>query len=110
MSLQVNISGLVNNDLSFECQAFYQGAFLPLTGYTVSAVVKASRSATDGSGTSYTQGGGITITNSALGEFTLDIPHTSNETAGTFWYRIDLTNGSEDVTTCLFGVLTINAA
>ena len=110
MSFQVNRSGVVNNQLTFNCQLLYNGTYLSLTGLTLLAVVKATRTALDSSGISYASGTGLTITNAALGEFTWVIPAANNVVAGSFWYRIDAINGAAQPVTALFGLLTINPA
>jgi hypothetical protein len=105
MSLQIDLSAVVNNDLEFSGQATYAGAAFNLTGMTLTAYLKASRTATDESGTEFTP----TIATGTQGDFTWVVPHADNDTAGSFWYRIDL-NNSGDIATIFFGTFTVNAA
>ncbi len=110
--LQVNITVPVNNDLS---QPFFlltyqvpgSGIVAPLnlTGYTLKFVLKASSTATDASGTTYAIGSGITVTNLAISSFTVLIPHTQTllQTPGTYWYRLDVIDGSLNVNSILNG-------
>lgn len=107
MSLQLNRSGVVNNQLTFNCQLLYSEEPQSLVGLTLLAVVKASKTATDGSGTSYAEGTGLTVTTAGLGKFTWVIPAANNTVAGTFWYRIDAINGASAPVTSMFGTLTI---
>jgi hypothetical protein len=106
VSTRAALAGIVNNDLAFEFDLLYQGAPLNLTGYTITVYMKASQTTPDSDATTYSP----SPTNAAAGQFTWTLPHADNTTVGMFWYRVDVTNGSGDVATCIYGPLTIQAA
>lgn len=105
MSTRAAIGGIVNNDLAFSFDLTYQGEPLNLTGYTITVYLKASQATPDSDAATFTPG----PSDAPAGEFTWDIPHAGNTTAGTFWYRVDVTSGGY-VATCIYGPLTIQAA
>ena len=107
MAIMINLSGYENNDSTFYLQALNNGYPLPLTGYTNQLVVKPSPSVADNTGTTYTVGSGLTVTNSSQGMVTFVLPHTAATTAGTSWWRWDITDGGGNVTTVMFGNLYI---
>jgi hypothetical protein len=108
MALMINLSGYENNDSTFNLQVTENNYPLSLSGLTPTIVVKANATATDGSGTTYGVGTGITIVNSLLGTLTWVLPHSATGTTGTFWWRLNLTATSGGaVTTALFGNLYI---
>lgn len=109
MTVRQDIAGVVNNDLQFTFSLIYNDLPLNLTGYTVSVVVKASQTASDGTGTTYTVGSGLTVLSALAGRVQLSIGHTSTGTAGTQWYRVDVSNGGA-VNTCMCGTLTLMSA
>jgi hypothetical protein len=77
-----------------------------LTGLTVSLVIKASATATDGSGTTYS----CTVTSAAEGLVSVTIPGSQNATAGEFWWRLDVIDGSGNHVTAVEGTWTVTAA
>lgn len=108
MSTNQILSVLRGNDGIFALTLTYKlmpnATPLPLniTGMTLTAYVKASSTAADGSATTYTvSNGGLIITNTVLGYVTLGIPASANSTAGTFWWRIDAFNGTN--ATAMYG-------
>ena len=109
MSVQQNLSAVAGNDLKWHVAITYNGETLDLTPYTPLAVLKASATATDGSGTTYGIGTGLTYTFQTSGKFDWVIPHAATGTAGQMWYRIDVDNGSTLVT-AMYGTLTLIAA
>ena len=82
------------------------GRPLPLTGLTLSFVLKASETATDASGSTFTP----TITSAARGEWSLTIPGSDFATAGTLWYRLDVVDGSSNHITAALGSVSVKAA
>jgi len=114
MSSMINLSVLQNNDAKINLYVTYQPENLwiplPLTGITPSFVLKASQTATDASGTTYTVGNGLTILSSRLGQIQASIPKTSLATAGSMWYRLDLTSAANGDQTAIYGNLYILAA
>ena len=107
MALMINLSGYENNDSTFYLQVLYSEMPLSLSGYTPKLFVKASPTATDASGTTYTVGSGLTITNLSQGMITFVLPHTAATTAGTQWWRLDVVDSNSNVTTVMFGNLYI---
>lgn len=79
---------------------------LSLTGLTLSLVLKASSTATDGSGITFTP----TITSSENGQWSQNIPGADLATAGTMWYRLDVIDGGGNPTTVNYGFVNILAA
>jgi hypothetical protein len=76
-----------------------------LTGLTVALVIKASDTASDGSGATYSG----TILSAAEGLVTFTIPGTQNATAGTFWWRLDVIDNSGNHVTAVEGSWTVTA-
>ena len=110
MSQQCNLSAIVNNDLLFEFTLNYGSGPVDLDdGYTVTIVLKASQTAADDTGTTYTTSNGITVTYPDAGKLTWAVQAADNAAAGTFWYRLDLTLDG-DVATAMMGTLTVAAA
>lgn len=110
MSTRSDIAGVVGDDLTFNFALTYNGSVVNLNSYTPKVVVKASANAADGTGTTYTVGSGITLTNAVRGRFTLAIPHSATSSAGTAWYRCYLTDPSGNVSTAMLGNLVLLAA
>lgn len=106
MSTWQDLSVVQNNDITFSFSLTLDGAYFPLAGYTVDVVVKASQSATDGSGTTFTP----TVTNAALGKVSWSLLHQYTATPGTEWYRLDAIDASNNRTTFFMGNLTVQAA
>lgn len=109
MSLQWPLLALQNNDSAFYFNITFNGNPLPLAPYTVKAYQKASSSASDASGITYTVGSGLTIINAPLGQVKLIIPHGNVTTAGIQWWHLDLIDASAGVYTVFYGPLTIKA-
>lgn len=120
MSLMINLEALQNNDSLFSMQVtenvapintpFYGSATpLNITGYTLKLYVKASNTALDSTATVYTSGNGLTVINAALGELNFVLPHTAATIAGTFWWRLDLTDTFGNIGTAFYGNLYILA-
>lgn len=109
MSVQWPLSANQNNDNNYYLDVTFNGAPLPLTGYTVHAYIKASQTTPDGSATIYNIGSGLSWVNQALGKLKFTIPHTATTTAGVQWWRLDIVDGNGNVFTVFFGPLTIKA-
>ena len=109
MSVQQNLQAVAGNDLKYHVAITLNGEQLNLTPYTPLAVLKASATATDASGTTFTIGSGLTYTYETFGGFDWVIPHADTTPAGLMWYRIDIDNGSTLVT-AMYGNLTLIAA
>ena len=77
-----------------------------LAAFSLSMVVKASASATDASGTTYTP----SITSATAGMASLTIPGSGNAAAGTFWYRLDVVDGSSNHVTAAQGNYQVTQA
>jgi hypothetical protein len=106
MSLQVNLSGVVNNGLTFTGQVVNNGTPLDLTSYTMVAIIKSARTASDSAGTSFTP----SKTNATLGQFSWTIPPANNASAGAFWYRIDIVSGASVPYTVFMGAFNVQSA
>jgi hypothetical protein len=105
MSMEIDLTAVVNDDLLFNGQARYNGAVFNLTGMTLVAVLKASKTASDGSGTTFTPA----IATGTQGLFTWTIPRGDNTTTGTFWYHIYVEDAGDNAT-IFFGTFTVNPA
>ena len=109
MSVQQNLSAVAGNDLKYHVAITLNAEQLDLTLYTPLAVLKASATATDASGTTFGIGSGLAWTYETYGQFDWVIPHSGTVPAGAMWYRIDIDNGSTLVT-AMYGTLTLIAA
>lgn len=109
MTLRIDLEGVVNNDLLYFLQATYKGVPFDLTGVTASIVAKASATALDNTGTTYTTSNGLTILTPKVGKFSWAVPRASNTVAGTTWWRCDL-NVAGDIATCFEGQFIITPA
>jgi hypothetical protein len=100
-----------NNDVTFPFTlTTSSGAIFNPTGSTLSLVLKASETAADNTGTTFTVGSGLTIVSAALGQVTWKLPHANTATPGTQWYRLDAVDASSNRTTLRVGVLSVQAA
>jgi hypothetical protein len=108
-AMMVNLEAYQGNDTSFPLQVTLNNYPLNLTGYTPKVVVKASSIVADGTGTTYNVGANLVVTSTKLGQLTFTLPHSAATTAGTFWWRLDVTDGSGNVTTSMYGNLYILA-
>lgn len=109
MTVRQDIAGIVNNDLQFTFALTYNDLPLNLTGYTTICVVKPSQISLDSAGTTYSVGSGLTVLSAVAGRLQLNIPHASTATAGTQWYRVDVSNGTGTYA-AMCGVLTLMSA
>jgi hypothetical protein len=110
VGVQSDLLVIVADDELIGFQVTYQGAPLNLTGYTLTLYLKANRyQANSAAVATYTIGSGLTITNAANGQFTLDIPKAQLPIPAAQWYRCDVIDGSGNVTTALFGNVTVQA-
>lgn len=105
-----DLSVIENNDVTFSLDLTYNGAAFNTGNYALSLVLKASETATDVSGTTFTVGSGLTIVNAALGQVTWTLPHANTAVPGQQWWRIDAVDGAGDRTTLMFGHLNVMAA
>ena len=108
MALNVPVSVVQSNKIILSFQVTDDdGNLFNLTGYTTSFVLKASATATDGSGTTITP----SVTSAAHGEGTVTIPGTDIATApSTLWYRLDVIDGSSNHVTALMGRFSVLSA
>jgi len=109
MSVQIPLVALQNNDNTYYLDVTFNGKPLDLTGYTPHAYVKATQTTPDGSATTYNIGSGLTWLTQTLGLLKFTIPHTAVTTPGTAWWRLDIVDGSGNVSTVFFGPVTIKA-
>lgn len=77
-----------------------------LTGLSLEFVVKASATAADGTGTTYTP----SVTDATAGLATLTIPGSGNAAPGTFWYRLDVVDSGSNHVTAVQGPYVVTAA
>ena len=111
MSLQVDLTVVVNNDASFAFDLTYNGLPVNLTGCTVTVYLKASRTASDGSGLTFsTPASGVTFNSQELGKVTWALPKDDNATSGTLWYRLDVLDTGSFMTTYFFGNFNVLSA
>lgn len=109
MSVQWPLTAIQNNDNNYYLDVTFNNAALDLTGYTVHAYLKATQTTADGSATVFGIGSGLTWITQTLGKLKFTLPHTSTGTAGTQWWRLDITDGSGNVSTVFYGPVTIKA-
>jgi hypothetical protein len=107
VGVQSDIQAIVNNDIYLYLALTYNGAALNLTGYTLKAVLKATRNTPDSEGITFAIGTGLTVTSTAGGLVTWDIPHADLPDASGLWYRVDVIDASAEVFTSLFGNFTV---
>jgi len=110
VSLFIPLAVTAGNDENFYIDLTLNGKPVSLANLTPVVVRKASATADDGTGTTYTIGSGITILDSGLGKVKLTIPHAGLAAPGTEWWRCDLVDGLGTVVTALYGPLYIKAA
>lgn len=111
MSLNVDLHGCVaNKDQLWNVTATYDDKPLLLSNYTITAYLKASRTASDGSGTSFTTSSGLTVVENYAGKFTWAVPRADVAAAGTLWYRIDIEDGASRIYTLLYGNMFLISA
>lgn len=112
MSVWQDIYVVENNDILFTFNLTdSSGDPFTLTGYSASLVVKASPTALDNSGITFSTGnGGLTVASAILGKITWPLQHAHTGTVGTQWYRLDVIDGSSNVTTMMMGNLYTSAA
>jgi hypothetical protein len=103
MGVQLDQAAIVGNDTVYQMQILYNGVPLNLAGYTLKAYLKATRLTPDADAVVYQSGSGITITSAALGQFTLTVPHANLPNPSTLWYRVDVIDGSGNITTAIYG-------
>lgn len=109
MSLQVPLTAIQGNDNNYYLDVTFNGDPLNLTGYTPHAYVKATQQTSDGSATIYNIGAGLAWVSQATGKLKFTLPHTAVTTAGIQWWRLDIVDGSGNVSTVFFGPLTVKA-
>jgi hypothetical protein len=112
MALQEDLEANVNNDAVFVLQLTTDElqTACDLAGYTsITAYLKASQTASDGSAVTFGVGSGIVVNNEVTGSITWTVPHTDLTTAGSLWYRIDVLSNSLTVS-FLEGNFTVLAA
>lgn len=110
MTVRQDIAGVINNQLPFTFALKYNNLPLNLTGFTYSVVVKPSQTAADSAGTVYAVGSGLTAVSLVSGRFSLLIPANMTSSAGTQWYRVDVSSGAGGPYTAMCGVLTLMSA
>ena len=110
MTVRQDIAGVINNALPFTFALAYNDKPLNLTGFTYTVVVKPSQTALDSAGTTYTVSSGLTPVSVVSGRFTLLIPANMTASAGTQWYRVDVSSGAGGPYTCMCGTLTLMSA
>lgn len=110
MTVQRNIAGVINNQLPFTFALTYNDKPLNLTGFTYTVIVKPSQTAQDSAGTTYTVSSGLTAVSVVSGRFKLVIPANMTASAGTQWYRVDVSSGAGGPYSAMCGVLTLMSA
>jgi len=108
VSVQQNLSAVAGNDLKWHVAITLAGEELDLTLYTPLAVLKASATSSDASGTTYGIGSGLTYTFRTFGKFDWVIPRANTVPSGVMWYRIDIDTAAN--VTAMYGNLTLIAA
>ncbi|MEU0797173.1 hypothetical protein ABZ342_44525 [Amycolatopsis sp. NPDC005961] len=115
MAQKVDITLNENNDENVNCALTTNnptaGTTLDLTGMTLEAFLKPSKSSldTDGAvwkGTS-SPAAGVTVTNAVGGLVTVSFPASAIDTTKT-WWRIDVISSGGKRKTALYGTVTVN--
>jgi len=99
------------NDVTVTLAVYESDGVTPqdLTGMTVELVIKRGRRLSDVNATVLTVGAGLTVVSLPGGLLTAFFPHsTVTAAAGTFWYRLDVLDGSGGRTTAIDGILTVS--
>jgi hypothetical protein len=97
---------IAGDDLEFAAALTYQGAALDLgTVTSVTAILKQTALAADDTGKTYTVGNGLTVTDSAGGLVTWNIPRA--DVGFNRWYRIYVTDTMDRDGTALAGRLSL---
>lgn len=107
---EANLSVIQGNDVTFPISLTYNGTPFNPTNYTLSLILKASPTTSDGSGITFTTSNGLTVVNAVTGQITWKLPHADTGTPGTNWWRLNATDVSGNVITLIMGNLTILAA
>jgi hypothetical protein len=107
MSLQLPLIALTGNDNNYYLDVTFNGDPFNLTGYTPHVYVKATAAALDNTATIYNIGAGLAWVTQGLGKLKLTIPHTDVTVQATKWWRLDIVDGSGNVSTVFYGPLTI---
>ena len=111
MSLQVDLESVANNDQLWSAKVSYNGQPLNLSLYTITAYIKATRTTSDGSATTYTVlNSALTITEPLAGMFTWAVPRANVAAAANLWYRIDVQDSSAHIYTVVFGNMFLVSA
>ncbi len=107
MATWINLETPQGNDTTWNLQVMNNGVPMNLTSCTLTLYVKANNLALDSGATTYTVGAGLTIVNAPSGRLTFTQPHTAAQakTPGTYWWRLDVTDGLGNVGTALDGNL-----
>jgi hypothetical protein len=109
MSQQIDIGGIVNNDLVFSFQLLSNNAPVNLGSYVPRIVVKASKLVADSTGVTYAVNSGLVIVSAPLGKLTFTIPAAATATAGSTWYRCDVLANSQSFTVCFGNLVYLSA-
>ena len=112
MASSVPLSVIQGNDVTVDLSVFEEDGATPqdLTGLTPQLLVKDSQYDADATATVFTVGAGLTITNLTLGLLTALLPRTLLAVSTGLWYRLDVADGSGEITTCIYGPLTVTPA
>lgn len=106
MSTQVAIAGLSGDDLTFSVSLTENEQPLDLsTITTVTAYLKPTPGSADSAGKSYGIGSGLTVVSSATGQLKWFIPR--GDVGSNRWYRFTITDLQSNLSTALFGPLSI---
>lgn len=109
MASLVPITVPQGNDVTEPLSVFQADGVTPqdCTGLTPAMIIKASQNNDDSRSSKLAIGTGLTWVTQTKGLLTAFLPHTLTATAGGLWWRLDLTDGSGDVTTAMYGPLTV---
>lgn len=96
MSQLLPLSVIVNKDTSATFEVTLDGGVVDLDPFTVEILIKAKNTTDDSSALQNfsSPSNGVVVTNPAGGLVQWTIPRADIPTAGTFWWRLDITNGS----------------
>jgi hypothetical protein len=116
VSQRFDLSGIAGKNLSFNFTLTGSAGPLDLAGITLTVYLKATSVTPDSLATVYTTSSGLTVTNTAGGQFTWAIPAAdvpASAAPGALWYRVDV-DASNDADAngepAMYGALRLTAA
>ena len=111
MASQSVLSVPQGNDVTVDLYVLEDDRSSPqdLTGLTPQMIIKGYASAPDSGATVLGLSSGLTIVSLTGGTLTALLPRALLASPGSLWWRLDVTDGFGDHTTCIYGQISIRA-